>query len=234
VVLDGFQHVIRMLDPDNGQELTDFGGERRGPADGAFEFPTTIAHLTGDLYAVADTYNDRVQIIRLVEPGTLNPFRRFPWLVWLLPLLLLPLLWLLGRKRAFMPRETLERALEEGNARLLIGVYRKLHVLPEVAEEFGEKTEEEVKLGDYLVPVEYEVPKQDASSDGDSTPPRTLADMTPEERLAGAAERSRMDKLLLARHSVIGVDDEQVARFVELGCKSTAYELVLEESKPAG
>lgn len=63
-VVDGFADAILMLDAKTGKLIKKFGG-KRGDADGEFNQPTGIAHLEKDLFAVADKYNDRIQLVRL-------------------------------------------------------------------------------------------------------------------------------------------------------------------------
>jgi hypothetical protein len=212
VVLDGFRHTIQVLDPDTGEVVHDFG-ERAGPNDGSFNLPTGIVHLYDDYFAVTDSFNDRVQIIRLITPDEDNIFNRYPQLWWFLPLLLLLLVPFLGRKRIFASEETLSRAVAEGNARLLLAVYKKLHVLPEVATRFADVREGDVTVGEYLVPVE----------------PRDTDTDDPETRLASAARRSTFQKILLARHRIVCADEAQCERLIGLGAKTISYDDVLEE-----
>jgi hypothetical protein len=212
VVLDGFRHNIQVLDPETGETIHDFG-ERAGPLDGTFNLPVGIVHLYDDYFAVTDTFNDRVQIIRLITPDEDNILNRYPQLWWLLPLLLLLLIPLLGRKRIFASKETLARAVAEGDARLLLAVYKKLHVLPGVASEFASVREGDVTIGDYLVPVE---PRQPDLEDED-------------QRLASAASRSTAQKIVLARHRIVCADERQCERLIDLGSKTIGYDDVLEE-----
>jgi hypothetical protein len=220
VVLDGFRHVIEMIDPETLETISDFGGEREGSGDGRFGLPTGITRLYGDTYAITDTYNDRVQIVRLIAPEDMGPLALYPWLKWLLPLLLLPLAFLFGRKRAFATEETLARAVAEGKARLVLGVYRTLYVLPEVADGYADVIEGDVRLGDYLVPVVIQ------TGDAAEAPERPL---TAEERLAEAARPSTVQKLMLARHRVLCADETQYARIEELGRKPASYDELVAE-----
>jgi DNA-binding beta-propeller fold protein YncE len=212
VVLDGFRHTIQVLDPETGEVVHDFG-ERAGPIDGTFNLPTGIVHLYDDYFAITDTFNDRVQIVRLITPDEDTIFNRYPQLWWLLPLLLLLLVPFLGRKRIFASEETLSRAVAEGNARLLLAVYKKLYVLPETASAFAEVREGDVTIGEYLVPVQ----------------PRDVDTEDAEARLASAARRSTFQKLLLARHRVVCADEAQCERLIGLGTKAISFDEVLDE-----
>jgi hypothetical protein len=220
VVLDGFRHVIEMIDPETLETFSDFGGEREGSGDGRFGLPTGITRLYGDTYAITDTYNDRVQIVRLIAPEDMGPLALYPWLKWLLLLLLLPLAFLFGRKRAFATEETLARAVAEGKARVVLGVYRKLYVLPEVADGYADVTEGDVRLGDYLVPVVVEIGD---AGEADERP------LTAEERLAEAARPSTVQRLMLARHRVVCVDEAQYTRIEGLGRKPVSYDELVAE-----
>lgn len=104
VVIDPFKFNITVLDPKTGKVAkvqTNKGTERSavfgdfGQSDGMFAYPTGIAYdETRDWFAVADTANNRVQVVRLTGSGG-NPAARIigqfrlPMLVFCLPLLLL-------------------------------------------------------------------------------------------------------------------------------------------------
>ncbi len=206
-VLDGFRHRIVTLDGESGEVIWEFE-ELEGESDGKFYLPTGIAHLYDDYFAVTDTYNDRVQIVRLLLPGENTLINRNPWLRWLLLLLLLPLLWLFGRKRAYATEESLARAVAEGNARLLPAVYKKVRVLPEAFERFKDVTEEDVRLGDYLERIEPAA----IEPDGDTAP-------TAEEVLAATMRPSLGARLLFQRRIVVCENQEQAGRLDEYGVK---------------
>ncbi|MDH4140591.1 MAG: hypothetical protein OEV43_08480 [Coriobacteriia bacterium] len=94
VLVDPFQFQILVLDPNNAGEVVgeygDFGTE-----DGRFVYPTGIGYdASRDWFVVADTTNDRLQVVRI--PGSSsNPFsaiRRLltgPWWICSIPLILL-------------------------------------------------------------------------------------------------------------------------------------------------
>ena len=198
-VLDGFRHRIVTLDGETGEVIWEFE-ELEGETDGKFYLPTGIAHLYDDYFAVTDTYNDRVQIVRLLLPGENTLLNRNPWMRWLLLLLLLPLLWLFGRKRAYATEEALAKAVDAGQLRLLPAVYKKVHVLPAAYERFKDAEEDGVRIGEYLVPLA----------------PSVQADSA-EETLATAARPSGAARLLLERRIVVCADEEQADRLDEYG-----------------
>lgn len=153
-VLDGFKHTIVVLDAETGERLHTFD-DLQGKSDARFNLPTAIAYLGSNTFAITDTYNDRVQIVRLLLPGEDTPMARYPWLWWLLPAAILAVLaWLLTRKRYFATREAMELAADEGQLRLLAAVARRLHVLPGVHTAYESVVEEGVRIGEYLVAVD--------------------------------------------------------------------------------
>ena len=220
-VLDGFRAEVAVLDPETGEELHRFVFST-GTSPGQVWMPSGIAHLGGNTFAVTDTANDRVQIFRLLMPGENTVIARSPWLLYLLPLLLLPLLLFFGRKRWFVTAETLERATSEGRLRLLAAVLKRIHVLPEVFAAYQDVEEEGVAIGEYLIAVE---PPADLDACGD---------LTAEERLARAAGRSSLQKLLLARHRVVSADEIQGARLSDVGAHVRAYDELVSEYRLAG
>lgn len=66
-ILDTFQHSIRVYTYD-GEELGSYGTQ--GAEDGRFNYPAAIAYAGGDVFAVADKWNDRVQVIRVTPRAT--------------------------------------------------------------------------------------------------------------------------------------------------------------------
>ncbi len=149
-VLDGFRYKIAVLDTKDGKvlhtfELTD------GTADGTFHLPTGIAYLGDRTFAVTDTYNDRVQIIRLLLPEENTVIARYPWLAWLLlPLALLPIAWLLWRRRVHATATLLDRAAADERLRLLVGAFKRIGVLAGVYERYAEVEERDVAIGPFL------------------------------------------------------------------------------------
>jgi DNA-binding beta-propeller fold protein YncE len=151
-VLDGFRHAIVVLHPDTGEELYKFE-DLDGDADGSFNLPTAIAYLGGDSFAITDTYNDRVQIIRIIMPEDDTIVRRYPWILWLIPLLSLIPLFLLGRKRWYATVAALDAARDAGQLRLVVAVARQLAVTPDLKRAYAMVEEEDVSIGPYLTPV---------------------------------------------------------------------------------
>ncbi len=214
-VLDGFKHAIRVLDADTGRLIHTFE-ELQGKSDGRFNLPTSIAYLGGETFAITDTYNDRVQIVRLLLPEEDNVLRRNPWLWWLVPLAMLAILpFVLGRKRWFATDEALKRAMDEGQLRLLAAVSRKLHVLPEVYERFADVTEEGVALAEYLAAV-----GEKGSED-------------PIGALSRAMRPQGLERVLLPRVVLVVADDDDAEAYREAPGKRVTLEQLQAEYRIA-
>ena len=68
VVVDAFKFKLIVVSPDDGAVLASYG--ESGERDGFFFYPTGIDYdPVRDWFAVADTRNDRVQIVRLPGSG---------------------------------------------------------------------------------------------------------------------------------------------------------------------
>ncbi len=68
VVADPFDFELTVLDPEDGKIIAEYG--TYGTTDGEFVYPSGIAYDPArDWFAVADTYNDRIQIVRLPDSG---------------------------------------------------------------------------------------------------------------------------------------------------------------------
>lgn len=63
-VIDAMHFDIKVFDK-KGKMLTTFGAGRSGSRDGEFYYPTGIAYLGNGRFAVADKWNNRIQILRL-------------------------------------------------------------------------------------------------------------------------------------------------------------------------
>ena len=91
VFADAFAFGLYVVDPDEQAIVAKYGDQ--GSADGLFNYPTGIAYdADRDWFAVADTANARVQIVRLPGSGgsPLAVVRRVsvPWVAYAVPLLL--------------------------------------------------------------------------------------------------------------------------------------------------
>lgn len=68
-IADAFHHAIRIFDQ-KGNDLGEIGDQ--GEADGLFNYPSDIFFMGGNTFAVADKWNDRIQIVR-INPGEARP-----------------------------------------------------------------------------------------------------------------------------------------------------------------
>lgn len=76
VVVDAFNFTIDVVDPKTGEILTKYGDY--GAEDGQFFYPTSIDYdPVRNWFAIADTNNNRVQIVRI--PGSANPNAAALW-----------------------------------------------------------------------------------------------------------------------------------------------------------
>lgn len=211
-VLDGFRHTITAVDTQTGKVIHQFK-DLEGQADGLFRLPTGIAYLGDRTFAITDTYNDRVQIVRLLLPEENTVLARSPWLQWLLvPLLLLPVLWFLLRRRHYATAEALDAAAEREELRLVAGALKRVGVLPEVYDRFAEVTEHDVRMGDFLVRLE--------------------TDSADEDRLAVLAETSKPRVRAVStvgRRVLLVVDEDQAAALHRKGVKRTLTLAELED-----
>lgn len=107
-VVDGLHHAIRVFTHD-GEDLGEYGDQ--GEAEGQFNYPTGIAYAGGSIFAVADKWNDRVQVIRITpklsKTEAESVARQRPWKIaaLLVGLLLLILLLLLLRRYLLRQRK---------------------------------------------------------------------------------------------------------------------------------
>jgi len=114
-VVDAFSHSIHVFDHE-GNELGEFG--EKGEMDGRFNYPSGIAYLGGGTFAVADKWNDRVQVVKLLMPATPGKVVEqaqpvLPYVVLMLLLLLLAFLaW--RRRRVLRSEQALRSGLNRG------------------------------------------------------------------------------------------------------------------------
>jgi DNA-binding beta-propeller fold protein YncE len=100
VIADPFGFDLAVLDSKNGKLIAKYGTP--GTVDGQFVYPTSVAYdPTHDWFAVADSQNRRVQIIRLPDSGgsalaSVNVTLSGPARACIIPLLLLILVIVIG------------------------------------------------------------------------------------------------------------------------------------------
>jgi hypothetical protein len=142
-VVDAFDYGIKVFNT-RGTQVATFGGSS-GNLEGQFNMPDGIAYLGNRMFAIADKFNDRVQVVRLTIPGEESPFDNFPW--WIL--LLIPLLMLLLRRKKFIANEDfMELVVQDQKLRLLTQVAKRIHVSQEAFDRFSEYEEDALKFAD--------------------------------------------------------------------------------------
>lgn len=104
-VVDAFHHSVRVFSHD-GADYGEYG--RQGDLDGQFNYPSDIVFLGAGAFAVADKWNDRVQVVRIIPTAKgfkAGPGAKFPWWFWPLLLIIILILiyftlrWVQGRRR---------------------------------------------------------------------------------------------------------------------------------------
>ncbi|MHB8841819.1 MAG: 6-bladed beta-propeller [Candidatus Aquicultor sp.] len=149
-VVDSFDFSIKVFNT-RGKDIATFGGSA-GNLEGQFNMPDGIAYMGNKTFAIADKFNDRVQVVRLTIPGEESPFDNFPW--WLL--LLIPLLMALLRRKKFIANEDfLELVVQDQKLRLLTQVAKRVHVSQQAFERFAEYEEDTLKFSDIAIVRQY-------------------------------------------------------------------------------
>jgi len=99
-VVDAFHHAIRVFDH-NGKDLGELGIQ--GSNDGEFNYPSDITYRGGRAFAIADKWNDRIQIVNLtpanVAGGVAAAPAGVPIYIWVILFLLLLLIIILLLRR---------------------------------------------------------------------------------------------------------------------------------------
>ncbi len=106
-IADAFHHAIRVFSHD-GDDFGEYG--REGQYDGEFNHPSDIFFIGNGAFAIADKWNDRVQVVRIIpDVGDVTKARPDtggqPWWVWLLLILIILVLlyivfrWVRERRR---------------------------------------------------------------------------------------------------------------------------------------
>lgn len=111
VVADAMAHECVIWSA-TGERLAAFG--ERGSGQGQFLFPNDVAAGPGGLLFVADSENGRVQVWGPGEPSHTGLISRLGSLWPLLPIALLPLVWLARRRRFLAHQDFIEALLSEG------------------------------------------------------------------------------------------------------------------------
>ena len=153
-VVDTLAHDVTFWSEGGGRVLT-FG--RRGILEGEFSYPNDLSVGERDRIFVTDSANGRVQVwgwpeeIAPVPAVTVPPY----WLWCLSPLLLLPLLLLLRRKRFLATDDFLEAMIADDDVDTMTGRRILWLVMPETYERFKDVRHQEVDFSELLSETEY-------------------------------------------------------------------------------
>lgn len=153
--IDAFNGEIVVLSTD-GQQLGSYGAW--GRQDGQFYYPTGIEQVGSERFAIADTFNDRVQIVGVPSPQPSAAIAARRGLPWLIPVALLALLFVLFRRQPLVVADLagIRRAHEAGLLSELITQAKKLYVPEGTTEAATAVVGDDYELADVLVEVELD------------------------------------------------------------------------------
>jgi DNA-binding beta-propeller fold protein YncE len=154
ISVDALANFVTVYNP-KGEELTQFG--ERGRGFGQFLYPNGAAVAPDGKILVTDRENDRVQVwlwpptvtVAKVRPGSAPCLAAL-----LLPLLLLPLAFLLRKRKFFVTGDFLAAMVVKEKLDLM-GGRKRFAVLPATYEAFKDVTQGEIRLADILEPEEH-------------------------------------------------------------------------------
>lgn len=148
-VVDALAHQVDIYNL-KGEQLTQFGQQGFGP--GQFNYPNDVT-IDGNRIYVTDRQNDQVQVWGWpvgAPPAIRLPRTPLQWLLCLSPLLLLPLLLLLRRRRFTVTEDFVDAMIAEG-ATQMFGERRFRFVVPEAEHSRYEgRVEDGVNLGEVI------------------------------------------------------------------------------------
>lgn len=239
-MVDAFDFSIKAYNL-RGQQIAVFGGNP-GQMEGEFSYPDGIAFLGDRTFAIADKFNDRIQVVRLTIPGEETLGDRIPrwaYLLLLIPLLLL--LSLFGRKRVIANEDFLEQIVAQKKVRLLAVAYKRVFVTQDIFDKFMNIQEEGFEITDLLAPRSFNQKKADQIKEAYS-----LNNL--EATYLACAMKTLPETIFFARNMAL-VDNERLRELAEgnklktqsyeefidqyeIEAALTEEEKVLEESEP--
>jgi DNA-binding beta-propeller fold protein YncE/predicted nucleic acid-binding protein len=155
VVADTLSHDATIWDADKAQRLLNFG--ERGVLEGQFSYPNDVSVGPTRRIYVADTVNGRIQVWGWLDEQTpiAPPDTPFGWALCLSPLLLLPLLFLLRRRRYFATRDFVEALIGAEELERMVQKRVRWEVTPEDYEALKDLGGDRVNLAELLHEVEH-------------------------------------------------------------------------------
>jgi len=154
VVVDTLAHDATIWSA-TGDRIVNFG--ERGLLEGQFMYPNDVSIGPRNLIFIADTSNGRVQVWgwpQEVSPVPVAEVAQY-WKWCLVPLLLLPLLLLLRKKRFFATKDFVDTMLDLELVEHMPARRRKWLVEPRDYELLKEIVQGDVNLGELLEPAEH-------------------------------------------------------------------------------
>lgn len=220
-VVDSFDFSIKVY-TNTGKFLAKFGGEA-GTLEGQFRYPDGICYMGDRTFAIADTGNDRVQVLRITLPGEETLRERLPWWIWLL--LVPPLLWLLsqfGRKKHFADEKFLQRVVDDANLALLASVAPRVFVPEEIYVKFENYKEDELTGADVLEVRSYSEKLLNEIKENYKL-------NTKEASVLATASKRWYEKLFLQRFLLFAEDPDILNSAKDLKLKTMTYDEFLEK-----
>lgn len=155
VVIDTLSHDATIWDAKKAQKVLAFG--ERGVLEGQFSYPNDTSINPKRLIFVADSANGRIQVWGWPADANPIPLPTTPlgWLACLSPLLLLPFLLLLRKRRYFATEDFVLALYELGEIDRMPQPRVRWEVVNEDFEALKELTQNGVNLGELLEPVEH-------------------------------------------------------------------------------
>lgn len=138
-----------------GEKILSFG--QRGVLEGQFSYPNDVSVGPKSLIFITDSANGRVQVWGWPEEVSPIPIPTIPawWRLCLTPLLLLPLLLLLRKKRFFATRDFVQAMIDAEMVDLMPHRRRRWVVKPEDHEFFEGVKQGDIDLGELLEPTDH-------------------------------------------------------------------------------
>jgi hypothetical protein len=169
-----------------------------------------IAYMGNHTFAIADKYNDRIQIVRLLLPGesVSNPY----W--WLLLLLIPLLLALLKRKKFIMSDDFAELIVENQKLRLLAKVEKRVYVSQEIFDRFKDVEETGLRFSDIAT----------ARPIGEKSYLKFVGDLNVDRKTATTvllARKNLLEKAMLYK-IVVALEDKKAKEIIENDSKRTS------------
>lgn len=148
-LIDAFNGVMLVLDSRDGKELARHG--EWGHEEGMMYYPSGIAHGAGRTFAVADKFNDRVQVLSVDSPVESPVIRalRSPY-AWPLLLALLPLLLLLLPRLRPADLAFLEAIIASGTLPRLADSVPHVNVVADTEAELKDVVQDGVDLASHM------------------------------------------------------------------------------------